>query len=138
MNTTCTTAPCADCPFRRTVEPGTLGGSPVSTFIGQVNGPFWLPCHSHTDYTDLNWKTDYSKPQCCGAAMFRSAIGWKGSPVLALKEHDPAIIFSNFTEFVAHHSEISQTIAAGILQATTPAVLTRVQLGRLNNKYITR
>jgi len=67
--------PCGECPFSRTAQPGGTGGSSPSVYVGQGHGPFWLPCHAHSDFDDPNWKNDTSKPQCAGAAIYRANIG---------------------------------------------------------------
>lgn len=128
MNTTSVSKPCPTCPFRRDVKPGELGGSPIGMFIGQVNGPFWLPCQTCTNYDDPNWKSDYSKPQCAGAATFRSNMGWRGSPSLALLPPDRTLVFGNFAEFVAHHCEMGIGDALYALALTKPDELTRAEL----------
>lgn len=101
--------PCEECPWSRTVRPRTLGGQPVTTFIGQAYGPFWLPCHRHTDYSDPAWATDLSKPQCAGAAMFRDLVGVADELPAGLHrlEGDPALVFASPAEFVAHHEGVT-------------------------------
>ena len=110
--------PCNTCPFRRDVQPGALGGSPVTTFVGQVHGPFWLPCHSFTNYSDPNWKTDYSKPQCVGAAIYRANAVRHQLPEALLKmEPDHKLVFSTPEQFLSHHLRIPPSFAASALHA---------------------
>lgn len=66
--------PCAECPFRRGIKPGFLGGSPVETYIGQSVLPFWLPCHCDENYKHKASKID-EVTQCAGTAIFRSNLG---------------------------------------------------------------
>ncbi len=106
------TTPCADCPFRRTVEKGALGGSPVQTYVGQSAIPMMqIPCHSCIDYDDPNWKAKASVPggvsQCAGAAIFRSNIGMESvnDRIVSLPK-DTDNVFASYNEFVAHHSDL--------------------------------
>ena len=96
--------PCKTCPFSKAVEPGALGGSSVETYVGQANGPFFLPCHESTDYDDPNWKKDTAKPQCRGAAQFRANVGREFSnELLQTEERDDSEVFGSYPEFIAHH-----------------------------------
>lgn len=98
--------PCPQCPFNRAVEPGALGGSPPEAFIGQVQGPFVLPCHRHCDFDDPEWKAKAGQvAQCAGAAIFRTHIGVAAQmpaaiPVLPAN----AQVFADEYEFLAHHT----------------------------------
>ena len=102
------TSPCTDCPFRKTVEPGALGGSSTVTYVGQIASsiPFVIPCHSCIDYDDPDWKAKASVPggvsSCAGAAIFRSNIG-KVKPALLTLPKDTETVFSSYEEFVSHH-----------------------------------
>lgn len=112
--------PCNDCAFRRGSVPGKLGGSPTSTYVGQSVGPFWVPCHLHTNYDDPNWKSDLSKPQCAGMAVFRANLAVRPVPGLLQAEQDFETVFSSHEEFVAHHDQISIQEAEGRLRQKTP------------------
>lgn len=103
------TKPCDACPFSRNVTPGELGGSPPETFLGQARGPFWLPCHKHSEYDNPNWKTDTSKPQCAGAAVFRANCGWDKQmpPSIHHLPRDTATVFASPAEFLSHHLRCS-------------------------------
>lgn len=98
--------PCGECPFRRTIEPGALGGSSVETYLGQCVGPFAIPCHMRIDYSDPKWREkSFGTPQCAGAATFRSAIGAdklmpEGIHVLPPSEE----VFATTGEFMSHHT----------------------------------
>lgn len=102
------TTPCPECPFNRKVAPGTLGGSPVQTYVGQAVLPFWLPCHMSPGY-----KGKVSDPtttqQCAGAAIFRNNIGVAAKMPAAILSLPPdrELSFSSLAEFVAHHLQVS-------------------------------
>lgn len=97
-------SPCNTCPFNKKVKPGELGGSHPMVYIEQIHGPYWLPCHSHTNYKDPNWKRDFSKPQCAGAAIFRANLQIDNKMPEFL-HHLPASnqVFKNEEEFLLHH-----------------------------------
>lgn len=102
-------APCATCPFARTTAPGTLGGSPVETYIGQVHGPFVLPCHCAVNYDDPQWREKaIDTPQCAGAAIFRANVGAAAKMPAAIHKLPGGHpnVFSNEAEFVAHHKGV--------------------------------
>lgn len=121
--------PCSECPFNRQATPGHLGGSEPEEYIGQVNGPFWLPCHSTHDYTQLAERLDENKPQCAGGAIFRSHIN-RVTPKrhLLVLPADHERVFSTFAEFLAHHKGISAREAVSLLAVIPPAILTRNEL----------
>ncbi len=105
------TTPCADCPFRRTVEAGALGGSPSHVYVGQVEAGFVIPCHSSIDYDDPDWKAKASRPggvsQCAGAAIFRANIEReKENRGLIKLPKDTDNVFASYREFVSHHEGI--------------------------------
>lgn len=129
-------SPCKECPWSRTTEPGHLGGSSPQTFIGQVWGPFWLPCHSHTDYSDPGWKTDTSKPQCAGAAMMRDVTG--RAPLLPPAIHrlraDLSKVFGSLAEFLAHHTGWTLQAAERYLTVHSPDDLLNQQMERPDTK----
>ena len=105
------TSPCGACPFRRTVAPGNLGGSPPDVYIGQVYAPMYIPCHKTIDYSDPCWKTKMEgQQQCAGAAIFRSHIKLAKAmpPGIHTLPGNPDIVFTNPVEFLAHHAGISQ------------------------------
>jgi hypothetical protein len=122
--------PCKECPFRRDIAPGTLGGSPATTYIGQVNGQFWLPCHCSTNYSDPNWKTDLSKPQCAGAAIFRANVGVRVAPSLLVLPQNNRTVFNSFEGFLAHHEDISWADAQDRLAKYPPSYWTATEYQR--------
>lgn len=129
-------APCNDCAFRRTSIPGHLGGSPAETFIGQVYGPFVIPCHLACNFDDPEWKAkSFETPQCAGAVVFRANIGV--SDLLPDQLHklptDKVNVFGSAVEFMAHHQGISLYEAMDKLSKRTPMDLLREQLARTDN-----
>lgn len=128
--------PCRDCPFTRACPPGKLGGSSALTFVGQVHGPFWLPCHSHTNYADPNWKTDISKPQCAGAAMFRANVGVAElMPDGLLAATPDASVFASAAEFLAHHAPVD---GGELRQFTSPKSVERLVRWQMNKSAVKR
>jgi hypothetical protein len=114
--------PCKECPFNRVniLEGDKPGGSDVTVYIGQIQGPFWLPCHM-----DKNYEGKKSDPscvdQCAGAAIFRSNLKDKGLQKYGLPkslmflEADHNRVFSSFEEFYAHYKNVSLSQAKEIL-----------------------
>jgi len=104
------TTPCATCPFRKDSKRGELGGSPAHVFIGQAFGKFYIPCHTHIDYTNPNWRHDVSVPQCAGAGMFRKKINPRPIDwgVIDCKDDPNGMTFDTPFEFMFHH-EVSMT-----------------------------
>ncbi len=102
------TKPCAECPFRRDIKPGLLGGSPVETYVGQSVLPFWLPCHCDKNYAFKASKFD-EVTQCAGTAIFRANLGvsWLMPKSLLNLPGDTQIVFGSVSQFVAHHKGIS-------------------------------
>lgn len=96
--------PCAECPFTRKIAPGFLGGSPPETFIGQLVGPFVIPCHCAKGY-DQHDPNPGRFTQCAGAAIMRANEGCDGPlPDSMLKlPPDRVTVFATFAEFYAHH-----------------------------------
>lgn len=117
--------PCATCPFRRSIEPGALGGSPPHVYVGQTEGGFMIPCHEVIDYTDPEWKEGARTlidHQCAGAAIYRANNGLPSpSRILELPE-DKEMVFGSHVEFVAHHCKIPKFVAAQALKEVTPAM----------------
>jgi hypothetical protein len=121
--------PCPKCPFRKDIEPGALGGSPTETYIGQIHGPFMLPCHMHCNFDDPFWKDKVIEtPQCIGAAIFRTHVNVVPlpKPIIVLPASD--IVFKDEAEFIAHHDKCSRRVAEAFLQAYPPKRLLIHQL----------
>lgn len=123
---------CPQCPYSRACAPGALGGSPVEVYVGQITGPFWLPCHLHSDFDDPGWKTAIEKPQCAGAAIFRANLGIDGEQLPAALHRLPAgsdaNVFATLEEFVAHHLEINLAEARIWLGAHPPFLLMKLEM----------
>lgn len=108
--------PCPECPFNRAVKPGTLGGSPVETYIGQIYGPFVLACHMHIDYKDTEHPWDAPQTyadtmQCAGAAIMRANLGVAERMPEAIPKlpADHEKVFSTMGEFAVHHMQLPDT-----------------------------
>lgn len=100
--------PCKGCPFSRCVTPGALGGSSSDVYMGQIVGPFWLPCHAPSDYKGKQSRPDQA-PQCAGAAIFRHKIKVSHAlPDFLLRlEDDPEdLVFTSVAEFYQHHDRL--------------------------------
>lgn len=115
--------PCKECPFSRTNildDADKPGGSDVTVYIGQIQGPFWLPCHM-----DKHYNGKMSNPaevdQCAGAAIFRANLKKEGKMMFNLPEQlmflssDTKRVFTNFNEFYAHYKNISLSQAKEFL-----------------------
>lgn len=97
--------PCAECPFGKTAKVKTLGGGDPDTYIGQIYGPFWFPCHLDGNYDDK--QSDPAEvTQCAGAAIFRAnlELDAKMPPALLKAEKDEGRSFTSAEEFVKHHT----------------------------------
>lgn len=104
MSCKTTTKPCGSCPFSKTCEPGALGGSPITTYLGQICGPFMLPCHSQKGYKGND--TAMEAEQCRGAAIFRANIGvadMMPDMILGLPALSDPNVFPTLTSFIRHH-----------------------------------
>ena len=126
--------PCPDCPFSRRVKPGALGGSKPEAYIGQILGPFVLPCHKHCDFDDPNWRQSAGDvPQCAGAAMMRYALAtsmdlrYPGSIPLLAPTEDALV---SLPEFYAHHTGVSVQQATSYLTFNKLRELLSEQLAR--------
>lgn len=97
--------PCDECPFGRIAKVKTLGGSAPEVYIGQLQGPFWLPCHKDEDYADKE-SDPTMVSQCAGASIFRSNLGLdkRMPPALNICDADAELSFTSFEEFVKHHT----------------------------------
>lgn len=126
------TKPCKDCPFMAWTEPGALGGSAPEVYMGQIFGPFVLPCHKACDFDDPQWREkSINTPQCAGAAMFRKSMGISDylPDVIHSLEPDGPVLDSP-VKFYAHHKQISEEEALAQLRAMPPQELLRIQMMR--------
>ena len=126
--------PCGKCPFSRAVKPGGIGDDPnfpATAYIGQIFGPFLLPCHQEAGFNEegrCNIWPDV--PQCAGAAMFRSNLGIAEIMPDGL-HHLPKnteLVFASPEEFLAHHMQITLTEAGKILEETPAEELLKIEL----------
>ncbi len=117
--------PCRECPFSRTniLDDGDApGGSDVRVYIGQIQGPCWLPCHMDKKYEGK--ASNYEEvEQCAGAAIFRANVKKSlnielPDALLFLKE-DTKLVFDSFEEFFAHYKNVSLSQAREILDKET-------------------
>ncbi len=133
------TTPCAECPFRRDIKPGFLGGSPVETYIGQSVLPFWLPCHCDSGYKQK--QSEFGKvTQCAGTAIFRANIGVAQfmPPSLMHLPANKELVFSSMIEFVAHHKRMSPMEAEFFLSGDTMRRCVEKEANDVNMRIIKR
>lgn len=131
---------CPQCPFSKQCEPGALGGSPPEVYVGQAFGPFWLPCHLHSDFDDPAWKSDTEKPQCAGAAIFRANLGIDSRLPPQLHRLPPGSdpdVFATFTEFLMHHAGLSREEALTWQFTHPPDACLRAELLRAAQAQLT-
>lgn len=131
--------PCGSCPWTRRVRPGALGGSSAETFIGQVYGPMWLPCHDRQDFSDPGWRLKRGVAQCVGAAVFRGVYGHTAAALppglldaSACAPSASGKVFGSFAEFLAHHKQITLIEAMAQLREEPPLVLLAKEFMRLS------
>jgi hypothetical protein len=124
----CTRKPCKECPFARHVRPGTTGGSPPETFVGQAYGPFLLACHLPEEYHKDQW--DEANLQCAGANIFRANVGRadKMPPAMLRCQPDTEAVFATPAELIAHHRETSVREAEERLMLIGVITLMRLEL----------
>ena len=99
--------PCKTCPFSRTGEHKNkpdIGGSLPEKYLGQIRGPFYLPCHNSKNYSP-DTTTRENTHSCAGAAIFRanSKIPYKLPEGILILPEDHELVFSNEEEFYEHY-----------------------------------
>jgi len=131
--------PCDECPFGKIAKVKTLGGASVETYIGQIHGPFWLPCHKDKNYAEK--ASDPNKvSQCAGASIFRANLEVSDflPNVLNVCEPSEELSFSSVTEFVEHHTgehrEFTVGEIVGLLREEMAKLKVRVCLVPSPNK----
>lgn len=101
-------SPCGECPFGAATKPKTTGGAHPFTYLGQVRGPFLLPCHMQIGYAENKKKP--TTLQCSGAAQFRGRLieekGFSFPDSLAIQTPTEAVV-RNTTELTAKLSGLS-------------------------------
>jgi hypothetical protein len=140
--TNCKT-PCPQCAFRRDSERGieALGGSLPEVYVGQLHGPFVIPCHMHYPKDAKSMQEVRAKafdiPQCAGAAVLRANLGRDKElhPSIHRLPADTETVFANYAQFYAHHKGISVFEAERQLTVLTPDMLLEMQQARSTNLY---
>lgn len=123
--------PCKECAFRRDITPGALGGADPEVFIGQANGPFYIPCHCFYKSDTPDWKDKAMQaPQCAGSRVFRANIDNVNHPSLLGLEADHETVFSSPAEFIAHHRQITMEQAEHQLSRCSPDLLTHFEMNK--------
>jgi hypothetical protein len=131
--------PCKECPFRRenNLDGPDPGGSHPFVYVGQSEGPFWLPCHMEKEYEGK--ATDPAKVnQCAGAAIYRANIGVAEKmpeQILAL-DADKELVFASHAEFIAHYLKATVKEAEEFIESNPGFVQTllRKEMSDMNIK----
>jgi hypothetical protein len=133
-------SPCAACAFLKTCTPAhekpeVLGGSSVLTYIGQMHGPFWIPCHKTYDQSiddHEEMKLNPCNRECAGAAIMRANTGddQRLPKGLLHLPPDKDSVFATYEEFWAHHFGVPLEMAALYLKQYPPDLLLRVEMNR--------
>ena len=115
---------CGSCPFSKNSKPGALGGSSITVYLGQIVGPFVLPCHSTKGYKGN--ATGIEAESCAGAAVFRANIGVADMMPDALL-HLPALsdpdVFPTLSAFIKHHVPDASDTKVAAMVALIPEFL---------------
>lgn len=125
--------PCKECPFAKSTPPDKGQKFDSLQYVGQIRGPFWLPCHMSKGYEEN--RLDHERhEQCAGAAMHRDLVGVAGRmPDQLLKlEGDEQVVFKTHEEFVAHHEQVPIDVAQmGFRLAASPDDLMKLEMMRI-------
>ena len=125
--------PCKECPFARNnnLTGSKPGGADPTTYIGQSEGPFWLPCHMEKEY--VGKQTDPLKVnQCAGAAIYRANVGVASkmpSQLLHLPENKEDV-FASHAELLSHYVKIPLEISQVILTENSIKMLLEHELNQ--------
>ena len=118
---------CSECPFNRKnvlgPTPAGLGNSRPEVYIGQAEGPFWLPCHMEKGYRGKD--TGYHEVgQCRGAAIYRANLGISDRmPQQLLKlDKNTEDVFEDHAEFLMFYRGWSRQQAVEYLKLFPPAM----------------
>jgi len=124
------TKPCHDCPFAKHTAPGALGGSTPEVYMGQIQGPFWLPCHNSSGYEES--RRDPGHEQCAGAAIFRANTGLEQLMPSALLHlpADDSQVFRGPVEFLQHHLGFTPEQVLAWFRANPPQKLLQDELAK--------
>lgn len=132
--------PCGECPFRKKnklVHNGKPGGSHPEVYVGQSEGPFWLPCHSDKAYADKN--SDHKVvQQCAGAAIYRSNIGVseKMPDAIHILPEDKKLVFESHADFVSHYSGVHKRLIKRVLSPKNVKALMYNEMHKLEVKIL--
>ena len=131
--------PCTECPFNKNTKLSrhqALGGAEPEVYVGQIYGPFWLPCHM-----DKNYKSKESRPdevtQCAGAAIFRANLGLSEimpDKMLKLEKHHPDV-FESVQEFISYYLDVSIQEAEFLHKLFPPSVWMKAEMEKLEVKF---
>jgi hypothetical protein len=104
------TKPCKECPFNKKANLSIkdLGNASPETYIGQLNGSFWLPCHMEKNYNGKESSPDDVRI-CAGAAMLRSKLPIKEkfkSHLTPILEDTDNSSFDSCADFMTHYKKI--------------------------------
>jgi hypothetical protein len=133
--------PCRECPFNKKNvlgnTPAALGYSPVETYIGQAEGPFWLPCHMEKEYKGKETGF-HDVGQCRGAAIYRGNLGISEKmPKQLLKlDKDTDTVFSNHVELLSFYKEWTPERSKSFLAAFPPMFHLVNELGKTEAKMM--
>lgn len=134
-NTKC----CGACPFRKknNLSGANPGGSPPEVYLGQIRGPFWLPCHKDKNYADKK-SNPAEVAQCAGAATFRSNcdLPYELPEAIARLPKDTENVFANEAEFYAHYKGIKVEEAEQMLTKRTLDMLLLKEISKQEAKKI--
>jgi hypothetical protein len=130
------TTACEECAFKRSIKPGYLGGSPPETYIGQINAPFWIPCHMAGHY---KWKASRCNEtqECAGAAIFRANLGISMPPPLSSLPPDRETVFATLAEFYAHHTGLDLAEAESKITPAFVEQCVEKELSDANVRFLT-
>jgi hypothetical protein len=119
--------PCKECPFNKNnvlgPTPAGLGNSPAEVYIGQSEGPFWLPCHMEKGYRGKETGF-HDVGQCRGAAIYRANLGISQKmPAQMLRlDKNTEEVFSDHVEFLMFYNKWTKEQAQNYLEKYPPIV----------------
>jgi hypothetical protein len=119
------TKPCKECPFNKNnvlgPTPAALGNSLPEVYIGQSEGPFWLPCHMEKGYRGKETGF-HDVGQCRGAAVYRANLGISEKmPKQILKlDKNKEDVFSGHVEFLMFYRKWTKEQAEEYLKVFPP------------------
>lgn len=133
--------PCKECPFNKKNVLGNgseaLGGSPPEVYVGQIEGPFWLPCHMDNRYRGKNTDPN-DNLQCAGAAIYRANIQVANKMPKGLLRLEPETetVFKDHQEFLMHYLQITREQANSWLEVNDPMDLMMEEFRKVEVKRV--